>query len=375
MLLKKRFIALAALCLCAMLSFACGGDEKKKSESSGSTTSTAGSGKNFHNLSFMGSYQTRHPTPVHYWIPIFFEEAKKDLGGRLTFNYFASNSLFPEKESFDAVSDGRVDFGTIRGSLFPGSMNLMGVLDIPGMAPNAIVGALTAQSVMDKFEEVRSEFPPNTVPYVVWTSAAYQLHTIKPVRNIEDLKGLKIIVWDAVTLEIIKSLGANPVRMTSADSYLALSKAMADGVLCPLAPVRSFKISEACKYHTMLNIGVNSFNMFVYKPLWDEFPPDIKDWLIAHGGMNMALEVGKSLEDGQKVDIKWMQEQGHEFFFLTDTERGKFIDRLTHFKEDWVKGCKARGFKQVDEILSFTEERARHFTDEMRKGTYGDYPM
>lgn len=371
MLTKRNALMFIALCVCAMLCFACGGEDGKSGESSGS----ASSAKTFQNLSFMGSYANRHPTPVKYWEPVFFKEAIKDTDGKLSFNYFASNTLYPDTEGFDAVNDGRVDFGVVRGSLFPGVMTLQGVIDLPGVSPNAIVGSLTAQAVLEEFESVRGEFPKNTVPFVAWSSAAYQLHTMKPVNKLADLKGMKIIVWDATTLEIAKALGANPVRMTSPDTYLALSKAMADGVLCPMAPVRSFKISEACKYHTMVSLGVSSFNMFVYKPLWEEFTPDIKEWLKAKGGMNMALQVGKSLEDGQKEDIEWMKGQGHTFIYLSDEDRAEFINALQGMTNDWLNQCKKQGFTDAEQVLKFAQEKSKEFTEEMRKGTYGDYQM
>ncbi|MDL2285383.1 TRAP transporter substrate-binding protein DctP [Desulfovibrio sp. OttesenSCG-928-F07] len=332
--------------------------------------------KNFKNLSFMGGYVDRHPTPIRCWFP-WFERAKTENAGKLTFNYFTDGTLYPIKESFEAVSDGRVDFGTVRASLFPGSMNLMGVMDLPGLSPNAIVGALAGQDLVEKFAEVRAEFPKNAIPYFAWASASYQLHTIKPVKNISELKGKKIIVWDATTLEAIRLIGGNPIRLESPDTYLALSKAMADGVYCPIAPIRSFKITEACKYHLVFNLGTGSFNMFVNKDLWDSMPADIQKWLNDNGGLKMALETGKSLEDGQKDDIVWMEAQGHTLFYPTQAERKEFVDRLAPMKEQWVKDCVSRGIKEdiARKVLKFAEDRVAYHTEKMLAGEYGDYKM
>ncbi len=339
-------------------------------------TLPAQAAKNFKNLAFMGSYVERHPTPIRCWNP-WMERAKKETNGELTFNYFSSNTLYPDKESFAAVSDGRTDFGVVRASLFPGSMNLMGVMDIPGLSPNAVIGALVGQEVVEQFAEVREEFPKNTIPYFCWASAAYNLHTIKPVKNLEDLKGKKIIVWDATTLEAIKLLGGNPVRLEGSDSYLALSKAMADGVYCPIAPIRSFKITEACKYHLVVNLGTGSFNMFANKTLWDSMPQNLRQWLIDTGGKNMSLAVGKSLEDGQKDDIEWMEKQGHTLTYPDDAERARWIAKLAPFKEQWIKDCVSRGIKEetARKVLKFVEERVQFHIQEMRKGAYGDYKV
>ncbi len=338
--------------------------------------SPAMAAKNFKNLAFMGGYVERHPTPVRCWMP-WIEQAKKDTNGELTFNYFSDGTLYPIKEAFNAVSDGRTDFGTVRASLFPGSMNLMGVMDLPGLAPNAIIGALVGQEVVEQFPEVREEFPKNTVPYFCWASAAYNLHTIKQIKNLDDLKGKKIIVWDATTLEVIKLLGGNPIRLESPDTYLALSKAMADGVYCPIAPIRSFKITEACKFHMVVNLGTGSFNMFANKTLWDSMPQNLRQWLIDNGGKKMSLAVGKSLEDGQKDDIAWMEKQGHTLTYPDDAERARWIAKLAPFKEQWIKDCVSRGIKEESarKVLKFVEERVQFHIQEMRKGAYGDYKV
>lgn len=337
-------------------------------------TINAQAAKNFKNLSFVGGYAERHPTPIRVWFP-FLEETKKQFNGELSFDYFNSNLLFPETEAFDAINDGRADFGVVRAGVFPGSMNLMGVVDLPGLMPNALVGSIVAQEVVEKFPEVRSEFPKNAEPYVAWTSASYQIHTIKPVKSFQEFQGKKIIVWDATSLEAVKAMGANPIRLPGTDSYLALSKGMADGVYCPSAALRSMKINEGAKHHLIINMGVTSFNIFAYKPLWDSFPDNMREWLTAEGGMKMAIAIGKSLEDGQADDIEWMKGLNNEFYYIDDAERDKFVKPLGFFKERWVADCEKRGFKNAREILKFTEERAAFHLEEMRKGTYGKYNM
>ncbi len=339
-------------------------------------TLPAQAAKNFKNLAFSGPYVERHPTYIRAWAP-WFEKAKTETKGELSFSYFSTGTLYPQKESINAVSDGRADFGVVVANSFPGTMNLMGAIDIPGVSPNAVVGSLAAQELVEKFPEVRAEFPKNSLCYFAWTSAAYQIHSLKPINNMDELKGKKIIAWDAVSLEVLKALGANPVRIEGTDSYLALSKAMADGVYCPVAPIRSLKITEACKYHLMVALGTGSFNMFVNKSLWDSMPANIQKWLTDNGGMKMSMAAGKSLEDGQKDDIAWMESQGHVLRYLSDTEKKAFLDKLLPFKDQWVKDCVSRGIKEetARAVLKFVEERIAFHTQELRKGVYGDYKM
>ena len=331
--------------------------------------------KGFKDLAFMGSYMDRHPTVLNVWKP-WFKVAEEKFGGKLSFNYFVENQLYPETEDLAALSDGRADFGCVRPSVFPGKMNLMSVVALPGMCPNAIVGGLVAEELYQKFPAVSGEFPKESVHFLAWASAAYQIHTINPVKSAAELKGKKIIVWDATTLEYAKALGCNPIRMPGADSYLALSKGMADGVLCPLAPLRSYKISESCKHHLILNLYVNTFVIQANKGLWDSMPADMQAWLKEEGGLKMSLACGKSLEDGAKADTKWMEDQGHQFYYLSDAEREAALAPLATFTDQWKNvECKGMDPKVVDEVLAFARERSKFHTQQVREGKYGDYKL
>ncbi len=329
--------------------------------------------KGFTNLSFEGDYNTRHPTVIKVFQP-FLDSAAKQFPGKLSFNYFGANEIFPEAQAMKVIADGRVDFACVRPSAFPGQMNLLSVVAIPGMCPNAIVGSLVTQELIDQFPEVRAELPKNSVPFVGWASASYQIHSIPAIKSAADLKGKKIIVWDATTLEFIKALGATPIRLPFTDTYMAMSKGMADGVLCPLAPVRSIKITEMAKHHLMLDLGVNTFVINAHKPLIESMPKDMHDWIMAQGGTKMALDCGLSLDNGAIADKKWMLEQGHEFHVLSSEARTAMLQPLTDkFAKMWRETeCKGMDPALVDRVYKFAQERSKFHQQELAAGKYGE---
>ena len=330
----------------------------------------------FKNLSFTGEYMPKHPTVVKVWQP-FFKAAEEKFPGKqgLSFDYFSNGGLFPEAEGFAALTDGRADFAVIRPNVFPGKMNLIDAPAIPGMCPNAIVGSLVTEELIENFPEIRAELPPNSVPFTGWASASFQVHTIKPIKTVEELKGKKLIAWGSVAMDMVKALGANPIRLPSPDTYLALSKGMADGVLCPIAPLRSLKISDSAKYHMVLDLGVSTFAMNVHKPLWDSMPEEIRAWLNGEGHMKMALAIGKSLYDGELDDIKWMKQQDHEFIYFSQEEREKALKHMEIFLDDWKKRCADAGYDAalINKVLDFTRERSKYHAAQMQAGAYGNY--
>ena len=359
-MLKKWGICAAVLALGGLLSFSAVAD-------------AADNGGKFTHLSFMGGYVKDHPAVKEVFKP-FMEAAEKQFNGRLSFDYFDTNSLYSETEAYSSIADGRAAIGQIRPVLFPKNMRLLGVVSLPGMCPNALVGSLVVEELIQKFPEVRAELPKNTVHFTSWASASYQIHSTMPIRTRDDLKGKKIAVWDNLTLEIVNALGAHGIRMSSADTFLALSRGMVDGVLCPLAPLRSYKISDNVKYHLLIGLGVNTFTEEINKNVWDAMPSDMRKWLSAQGGMNMAENIGKSLERGAVADVEWMKAQGHEFIELSDAERSEFLAPLEVFIDGWkTKFCKGLDPKVVDKVYRFARERSHYYAGQVRAGKYGDY--
>ena len=62
--------------------------------------------KGFRNLSFMGGYMERHPTVVNVWKP-WFKQAEERFGGKLSFDYFVENQLYPVSEGLAALRKSR----------------------------------------------------------------------------------------------------------------------------------------------------------------------------------------------------------------------------------------------------------------------------
>ena len=362
-MLKKWSIGAAALALGCLLSL-----------SGPALAADAGVGQPTR-LSFLGGYLESHPTVKEVFEP-FMAAAEKKFAGKIDFSYFTTNSLYSESEAYSAVSDGRADFGQVRPALFPRKMKLLGVVALPGMCPNSLVGSLVAEDLIRKFPEVRAELPRNTVHFTAWASDSYQIHSVMPIRTREDLKGKKIAVWDNPTLKIVEALGAHGVRMSSTDTFLALSRGMVDGVLCPTAPLRSYKLTDDAKYHLILGLGVNTFVEEINKKSWDAMPADMRKWMADQGGMKMAEAIGRSLEKGAMADVDWMKSQGHVFTVLNDEERSEFLAPLDALIKSWKeKVCTEVNPQLVDKVYKYARERSKYYVEQVHAGKYGNYGL
>lgn len=342
--MKRLVTLLATLVLgCAIVLSGCG---NKKADQKASSSADQ---KNIE-LSFSAEYMEAHPTVVNGWKP-WMKELGEKSGGKLKINYFNPNTLCPTREIYTATVAGTVDIGGSYCGNTPGKFPVSELLELPMIAPSAEAGSLLAWQMYQKYPEWRDEYKESKLLWQ-WASATFQLHTTKKlVKSLEDLKGMKIIGWSPKMLENIKLLGANPVEMTTTDTYLALQRGMADGVMCPLAPLKSYKISDAAKYHTIVDLSVGPFFGVMNTAKYNSLPPDVKKLLDETTGEKMAQICGKTLDQGAVADSKWLKENGHTFYVLTADEKKKWLEAVRPAHEKWVKDMEAKGYKNAGAML------------------------
>ena len=336
--MKKLFVAsivglAMALCLCAV-----------------SQDPAYAGGKKIQ-MNFASVYMNRHNTVVNGFKP-WMKEIEKKTSGKVKMNYFDPNTLCPLKENWDSTVSGAVDFGTNYCPFNPGKFVLAEAMEMPLIVPSAEAGSLVTWELYKKYPKWRAQFK-NAKLLWQWTSATYQIHTKgKMIRTLEDLKGMKIIGWSPRLIQMIKLLGGSPIDITATDTYLAIERGMADGVLCPLAPIRSYKISDTAKYHTIIDMNVGPFWAAMNTSLWESLTPDIQKVYKETTGEKMARICGKTLDEGAVADSQWLKKQGnHKFYVVPDKEKERWFKAVTPLHEAWIKKAEGRGYKNARVIL------------------------
>jgi TRAP-type C4-dicarboxylate transport system substrate-binding protein len=74
-----------------------------------------------------------------------------------------------------------------------------------------------------------------------------------PVRSLRDLAGLRLRAPNEL-MELLKTLGADPVNMPMSDVYASLARGVIDGVVAPLDALRSLHLAEVAHEFSRLTI-------------------------------------------------------------------------------------------------------------------------
>ena len=313
-------------------------------------------------------YPDKHPTVRNGWFP-WIEDLKKQTNGGLVIQFFNPNTLVPQKEAYDALTSGAADMIFNVTWRNQGKFPLADVTALPMLFNGSEAGSLTIWDLYQTYPEWQAEYKDIKLLWQ-WTSATVNLHTkSKLIKTLADLQGLKIIGWNPRNLEMIKALGANPIEMGPPDTYLALERGMADGVMCPIAPMRAFKISDAAKYHTVIDLNLDAFYAGMNWKKWNSLPDEYKKLLEKTTGRNMAQVSGKTLDEGAIADAAWMKGQGHTFYVLPKEEKKIWRAKLSYMDDAWLKSVEERGYKNAAKIMDHTMKLAEKYSSE----TVGGY--
>ncbi len=306
-------------------------------------------------------YMSTHPTVVNAWNP-WFKEVLEKTKGEIQLTYYNPNTLASLADVFDSTKSGMIGIGGMDCARNPGKFPLYTVIELPGISPNAEIGSLILWNLYQKYPEFRKEFRDINILWQ-WVSAPFQLHTTKTqIKNLANLKGMKIIAWNKTSVNILKALGANAIMLPVTDSYLALERGMADGILCPLAPIVSYKISEAVKYTTVCNLFVTPFWAGVGNPIWKNLSKSAQQVLQDTTGERMARLSGQSLDNGDLQDTKILKKQNHIFYILPKEEKALWMEAIKSLREDWIKEMEKMGYHNARIIMKDIDNLSKQYS-------------
>ncbi len=303
----------------------------------GGTASAADKGKSIH-LKF----STWHPPASRevktVWIPMM-EELKKRSSGRITYTMYAGGALGKGPAHFDIVKDGLSDIGYFTASWTPGRFPLSDVLSLA----TSIEGKDIATDIGNEMREkvLKDEFKGVKVLELNGCISSY-LWTKKPVRTLEDTKGLKIRTPGGHQTNYIKSLGAEPVFMPLGDVYLALETGTLDGVVTCPPLVLAFKLHEVAKHGVVVAFGCVTEGVIMNEKTWARMPDDLKKTVLEVTSNPFATTGGLDHKVYGNL-IGTIKAKGVDVYTLPFEESVRWSEGFQEVTRKWVADLEKKG--------------------------------
>jgi TRAP-type C4-dicarboxylate transport system substrate-binding protein len=275
----------------------------------------------------------------------FIEELEARTSGHVKVKYFPGGSLLKAPATIKGVEKGIVEIGLAHIEYTAGRFPVMEACELPlGFA-----SAWVASQVMNEFY---NKFRPKELDKfkILWwhANSPSMLITKKPVRKIEDLKGMTIRA-PGLQGDIIKAMGATAAPTPIMETYDALSKGVIDGTFNPFETLKTFKFAEVAKYVTVASPTGSSYPFFVAmtKKKYNSLPTDVRETLDLLAGqyrermamMWNAIEFpGKAF--GEKIGVEYIE--------ISGAEEAKFQAAADMVVENYVKKMIGKGFAETE---------------------------
>ena len=263
-------------------------------------------------------------------------ELEKSTNGRLKIQVFPAMQLGGKpSDLYSQARDGAVDIIWTVPEYTAGRFPLTEVFELPFVAGSA---EATSQAMNEFYAKWLVEEYQDTHPLVFHTTASALIHTAnRPIRTLEDFKGMKLRGPSRVSTEVLKALGAVPVGMPVPQVYEAISRGLVEGAWVPWTIMRPFRLHEVTKYHTEVVMSPILFVMTMNKKKYEGLPPDLRKAIDDSTGIALAKRLGRMWDEDEKPGRALAVKKGDEIITLSPAEAERWKKAAQPVVDAWIK--------------------------------------
>jgi TRAP-type C4-dicarboxylate transport system substrate-binding protein len=280
-----------------------------------------------------------HQAVILPWV----EEVRKRTGGRVDITVFPGASLCPTSKQYECVRDGIADLAWAPAGPGPGRAPMTSVIELPFLLRSATAGAQILADLWERY--LKKEYEDTQVLYLNVSPAAH-LHTqSRPVRALEDLKGMRLAAPTAVGADLLEMLGAVKVGMSPHAMYEAMSQRGADGFGMPFEALAPFRLHEVVRYHTEIGLYAAAFALHANRKKYAALPPEARrvlDETTAVAG-GYWRRVGEAWDRAEAAARRALADGKVEIHVVPREERRRWREAARALDDRWAADLDKRG--------------------------------
>jgi TRAP-type C4-dicarboxylate transport system substrate-binding protein len=276
----------------------------------------------------------------------FASEVAKRTNGAVTIRIAWAGSLAGPKEMPEAVRTGAIDIAHLPWAAFAPSLVPLHTITekcaaFRGGKPLAL--QLAGVQLHKEFPEFDAEYAMNNMKRISYRGqGGMHVESKKPIRTLEDLKGLKISATGLLNQTLLRAVGAVPVFMMIDQVADNMQKGVIDGDMqCAAVSVR-FKIYEAVKYFNRFAepaLGQDAgFSNTINLDTWNKLPADTQK-IFLDLCEEYPFKYAEFDQKDNEAAYKTIQNAGVQIIDVpaSETERWKSLISIQNINEEWVK--------------------------------------
>ncbi|MCR4443436.1 MAG: TRAP transporter substrate-binding protein [Peptococcaceae bacterium] len=358
---KKPLVVVVVLIVIGLLFVALGGCTSKSSGDKAQSQSTA-SKPQVIELKFSHHDPTTGSTHLgaQEWAKLVEEKAQ----GTVKITIYPAETLAKTKDSYDALIGGVSDIGWIATAYYPGRFPMTEAAELPFLGFSSVEQAYKVLwDLYNNTDYIKKEFSEAKVLLMYSTTPNVDIGSNKPIRTLEDLKGLKIATIPLNMINFLKQAGALPASLSAPDIYEGMQRGVVNAYIMPWAATKNFRYAEVSKYHTNVRFSIGVRWVAMNKKTWESLPDVAKKAFEECGGVYGASVFAKPMQQAEDTVIKEIKDNKEKTYLELTPEEEKRWKQVAKeaIWEKWIKdkeGQNLPGKAVLEEVQKAIENYA-----------------
>lgn len=279
------------------------------------------------------------------------------MGHTIRWTEAYSGALYDFKNTLEGIEDGLGDLGWV-GTLFePSKLPLQNVTYFaPFVTSDTKLLTEIGTAINEDIPALQAAWAQHNQVFLgIQVSDAYVLITKRPIKSVEDVKGLKLYAPGGLS-RWLEGTGAIGVNGSLPVYYNGIQTGIADGAVVPGTGILPFKLHEVAPFVTDVGFGGTIAGaLTMNKTSYDRLPPELQQMF-----RDLGKDYSRLQEEGTAGNrIKHfaiLAKQGVSISALPRPEQEKWASLVPDIAGEWVKANEAKGLPAGQVLKTYLDD-------------------
>lgn len=278
-----------------------------------------------------------------------FTAVNKATGGQVEVEGHYSQTLLTYDALWEGLAAGNADIGLVISPFYFARTPLSNVMDLPTLPQNANAAehAGAMWRLYEKYPEMQAEYLNQGIrPLVFIATGPKYLLTNKPVRCLEDLRGIRLLSDSPMTVKQFEFFDAADMHFGQLYEILQLTEPTAFGCVASLENFIIWNMAQITPYATIAPLSTTYIVIAMSEKRWQSLSPEIREQILdvcgEHASRNLSAAYANYFFAAASAD-----DTGPTFIALSAEEHQRWVELNQPLVNEWQEACAQKGLGAV----------------------------
>jgi TRAP-type C4-dicarboxylate transport system substrate-binding protein len=258
------------------------------------------------------------------------EQFNEAAGGQYQMKHYPGEALVKVTETIPAVGTGAIEMTVTPIAVFTGLDPRFG--PVPFSMNNIQANVAACKLILPLYSEILEE-KFNQKAISCFTVDGLELISQRPVKTLEDWKGLLVAAIDPQCALIAEALGGSSVVTTWVEGYSVLEKGVVDAELQSVPGWLVMKLPDVANYGTLFYAVPTFIVITINLDIYNAMPENTQDMLVDLGQWSLQ-DMGEYYLAKHENDLDEIEALGMEIYTLPKEERDRWKEAYSPYAEE-----------------------------------------